>query len=350
MIAILWRADCDEVVMSISIKDIAREAGVSHSTVSRALSNSPLVKEETKRRIRQIAERKGYTPHALARSLVTRRTQTVGVVVTTIADPFVSEIVRGIEETGQTRQYSVILCESNAEPGRELAAVRALHEKRVDGIIVTASRVGDLYMPLLEDFGVPIVLVNNQQTGRYVYSIGTDDHKGGEIATEHLLSLGHERIAYIASPNNARSSQARMDGHVRALSAHGIAADPSLFANGDGKPAAGGLAAARLIGHSHPPTAVLCYNDMTAIGAMRAIKDAGLRIPEDISVVGYDDIPIVEYLDPPLTTIVQRKYDMGCMAMEMLLNLVAGLQEVRDVSIEPTLVVRGSTAPPTHRT
>jgi len=332
--------------MSISIKDIAKEAGVSHSTVSRALANSPLVKEETKRHIRQIAERRGYSPHALARSLVTRRTQTVGIVVTTIADPFVSEIVRGIEETGQTRQYSIILCESNAEPERELAAVRALREKRVDGIVVTASRVGDLYMPRLEDFGVPIVLVNNQQTGKYVYSIGTDDQRGGEIATEHLLSLGHERIAYIASPNNVRSSQARMDGYARALGAHGIALDSSLIISGDGRPAAGMRAAAALVALARRPTALFCYNDMTAIGALRAIKDAGLRIPHDISVVGYDDIPIVEYLEPPLTTIVQRKYDMGCMAMEMLLNLLVGSQVVRDISIEPTLVVRGSTAPP----
>ena len=136
---------------SVSIKDIAKAAGVSHSTVSRALANSPLVKDETKQRILRIAEELNYTPHALARSLVTKRTQTIGIVVTTIADPFVAEIVRGIEETGQPHGYNVILCNSNADPKREVAAVRALREKRVDGIIVTASRVGDLYLPLLED-------------------------------------------------------------------------------------------------------------------------------------------------------------------------------------------------------
>ncbi|MGB9593341.1 MAG: LacI family DNA-binding transcriptional regulator [Anaerolineae bacterium] len=332
--------------MGVSIKDIARAAGVSHSTVSRALADSPLVKDETRERIKRIAQEMGYSPHALARSLVTRRTQTVGVVVTTIADPFVSEIVRGLEETGQNHGYTIILCNSNAEPRRELAAVKALREKRVDGIIVTASRIGDLYLPLLEDFGVPIVLINNQQTGKYVYSIGTDDLRGGQIATEHLLSLGHTRIAYIASPNNVNSSQARMDGYRAALEAAGIAFDPALVADGDGRPAAAMRATEHLLSRGVRPTAIFCYNDMTAIGTIRALKRMGIRVPDDISVVGYDDIPIVEYLDPPLTTIRQRKYDMGCMAMDMLLRLLNGAADVQDVTIEPTLVVRESTSAP----
>lgn len=331
--------------MSVSIKDIARSAGVSHSTVSRALAGSPLVKEETKQRIVRIAGEMGYTPHALARSLVTRRTQTIGVVVTTIADPFVSEVVRGIEETGQSFGYNVILCNSNAEPKRELAAVKALREKRVDGIIVTASRVGELYLPRLQDFDVPIVLVNSQQTGPYVHSIATDDEFGGQMATEHLIGLGHRRIGYIASPNNTSSSQARMTGYAKALADHGIARDPALYAEGDGRPAAGRKAMAQLLALPSPPSAVFCYNDMTAIGALRAIKEAALSIPADISVIGYDDIPIVEYLDPPLTTIAQRKYDMGCWAMQMLLDLLAGSSEVENVTVEPTLVVRDSTAP-----
>jgi len=332
--------------MSVSIKDIARAAGVSHSTVSRALADSPLVKDETKQRILTIAEELDYTPHALARSLVTRRTQTIGIVVTTIADPFVAEIVRGIEETGQPRGYNVILCNSNADPDREVAAVRALREKRVDGIIVTASRVGDLYLPLLEDVGIPIVLVNNQHSGRYIYSIATDDRKGGEIATEHLISLGHMRIGYIASPNNVSSNQARKDGYLKALASHGIGADPSWVAEGDGRPELGQIAMARLLALPRPPSAVFCYNDLTAIGAMNAIKEAGMEIPEDISLIGYDDIDIVRYLNPPLTTVAQRKYDMGCIAMQMLLDLLSESAQVQDITMEPRLVTRASTAPP----
>lgn len=331
--------------MGVSIKDIAKAANVSHSTVSRALSDSPLVKDETKVLIKKIADEMGYSPHALARSLVTRRTQTVGVVVTTIADPFVSEIVRGLEETSQNHGYTMILCNSNAEPRRELAAVKALREKRVDGIIITASRIGDLYMPLLEDFDVPIVLINSQQTGKYVYSIGTDDHKGAAIATEHLLSLGHTRIGYIASPNNVSSSLARLEGYRAALKSRGVPYDPALTADGDGRPAAGAVAAAQLTALAQPPTALFCYNDLTAIGAIRALKDRGLNVPADVSVVGYDDIPLAEYLNPPLTTVQQRKYDMGCMAMEMLLSLLNGAQDVQDISIEPILICRNSTAP-----
>lgn len=331
---------------SVSIKDIAKVAGVSHSTVSRALADSPLVKDETKQRILRIAEELDYTPHALARSLVTKRTLTIGIVVTTIADPFVAEIVRGIEETGQPHGYNVILCNSNADPEREVAAVRALREKRVDGIIVTASRVGDLYLPLLEDLGVPIVLVNNQHSGQYIYSIATDDFRGGEIAAEHLLSLGHTRIGYIASPNNTSSNQARRDGCLKALESHGIPPDQLLLVEGDGRPELGQLAMARLLALPRPPSAVFCYNDMTAVGALKAIKQAGMNIPGDISLIGYDDIDIARYLDPPMTTVAQRKYDMGCHAMQMLLSLVAESTDVQDISLEPELVVRASTAPP----
>ena len=196
--------------MGVSIKDIAKAAGVSHSTVSRALADSPLVAEETKRRVHRLAKEMGYSPSAIARGLVTKRTYTLGLVVTTIADPFVAEVVRGIEETALDNGYSVILCGSNAEPQREITAVRTLREKRVDGIIVTASRVGNLYLPMLEEVEVPIVLINNQREGRYVYSVATDNVHGGEMVTSYLLDLGHKRIGYIAGPEDASSSLDRL--------------------------------------------------------------------------------------------------------------------------------------------
>jgi len=254
--------------MGVSIKDIAKAAGVSHSTVSRALADSPLVAEETKRRVRRLAKEMGYSPSAIARGLVTKRTYTVGLVVTTIADPFVSEVGRGIEETALDNGYSVILCDSNAEPQREITAVRTLREKRVDGIIVTASRVGNLYLPMLEEVEVPIVLINNQREGRYVYSVATDNVHGGEMVTSYLLDLGHERIGYIAGPEGASSSINRLEGYKRALQAHHIEFTDSLISSGNGCPDGGEKGMRQLLALSPPPTAVFCYNDMTAIGAM----------------------------------------------------------------------------------
>src|SRR4051794_21017329 len=181
----------------VSIKDIARVAHVSHSTVSRALRDSPLVNAETRELIRKIADEQGYTVSAIARSLVTRRTNILGVVVTSIADPFVGEVVSGIEEFALARQYSVILATCHGDPQRELRAVRSLHERRVDGILVAASRVGALYLPMLEELKAPIVLINNQHPGEFGFHVSIDNPSGARQITTHLIEFGHHRIAYI---------------------------------------------------------------------------------------------------------------------------------------------------------
>jgi len=325
--------------MAISIKDIARAAGVSHSTVSRALADSPLVKKETKQRICRLAQEMGYSPSAIARGLVTKRTQTIGLVVTTIADPFVAEIVRGVEETALDCGYNILLCNSNAQPQRELAAVSTLREKRVDGIIVSASRVGDLYLPLLVETGVPIVLVNNEHSGRYVYSVVTDDESGGRLATEYLLDLGHTRIGYISGPEVHRSNINRLRGYRQAFQGRWIA-------SGDGGARGGEEGMARLLSLPAPPSAVFCYNDMTAIGALLTAHRLGWKVPDQVSVIGYDDIYFAAYTNPALTTVEQRKYDMGSLAMQMMLDLLGGASSVENILLPARLIVRESCAPP----
>jgi DNA-binding LacI/PurR family transcriptional regulator len=333
--------------MGVSIKDIAKVAKVSHSTVSRALRDSPLISDETKARIQRIAQEMGYSPSAIARSLATKRTQTLGLVVTTIADPFVAEVVRGIEERALDEGYSVILCQSQADPEREIAAVEILQEKRVDAIIITASRVGSLYLPLLEKLAVPIVLINNQQEGRYIYSVGTDNIQGGRLAVRYLLELGHTRLGYITGPEWAVASKQRLEGACQALREQGVNVDPTLIVQGDGRAGGGEKAMCRLLSHPTPPTAVFCYNDMTAIGAMRAVQQAGLRVPEDISIVGYDDVAFATYVTPPLTTIRQRKYEMGAQATEIALALLNGKKNIAEHVLVPgELIVRESCAPP----
>ncbi|MCL4488090.1 MAG: LacI family transcriptional regulator [Chloroflexi bacterium] len=327
--------------MRVSIKDIARAAGVSHSTVSRALSNSPLVSGETRDRIRLIAQELGYSPNAIARGLVTQQTRTVGVIVTTIADPFIGEVVRGIEELAADNGYRVFLGTSHSDPIREVNLVKGFREWRVDGVIVASSRVGALYIPLLNEIGVPVVLINSQQEGPYVHSVAVDNVEGAEQATRHLLSLGHRTVGYIGGPSDHSSHRDRLTGYRYSLTEAGLLFDPSLVLPGNGR-ADSGNQVASLLDHSPAATAVFCYNDLTAIGVVHALLRRGLRVPADLSVVGFDDIEYASFVEPPLTTIHQPKDEMGRLAMRMLIDLLNG-DQVTNVMVPGELVVREST-------
>src|SRR4051812_31908976 len=259
--------------MPVSIKDIARLAGVSHSTVSRALHKSPLIPPATAQRIQRIAEEQGYRASAIARSLVTRRTQAIGVVVTSIADPFNGDVVAGIEEMAKERDHSVMLATSQADPDRELAVVRAFQERRVDGILVASSRVGALYVPLLSDLEVPIVLLNNQHEGDFAYSVRIDNFHGMRLATEHLIDLGHTRIAYVGDRFGLYSDEERFAGYREALESRQIPLVDALIVRGDGKADGSAKALDQLLESPSTPTAVACYNDMTALGLMHHAEE-----------------------------------------------------------------------------
>lgn len=334
--------------MAVSIKDIARAAGVSHSTVSRALSDSPLITEATKVRIQRLAQEMGYSPDAGARSLVMRRTCTVGVVVTTIADPFSAEVMEGIEDVAYAHGYAVLLAASQDDPEREVAAVEMLRSQRVAAVIVTSSRVGALHQERLSAAGVPVILLNShsQQFSSHTLSVRVDDVHGGRLATEHLLALGHRRIAHVLGLAGHSPSTDRLEGYRAALAAAGILPAPALIVAGDGR-LGGGEAAFGLLMQAAPrPTAVFCYNDMTAIGLLRAARQAGLNVPRDLAVIGFDDIPFAAYTAPALTTIAQPKFEMGRRAMQMALSLMAGADaaDARNIVLEGRLVVRESTA------
>jgi len=334
--------------MRVSIKDIAKAAGVSHSTVSRALGDSPLVKAETAARVQRLAQEMGYSPDAIARSLVTQQTRTVGVVVTTITDPFVAEVVQGVEDAAHENDYSVILASSASEPERELAAVEMLRAKRVDSLIVTSSRVGALYLEHLERIGVPVVLVNNhnRQSGRYTFSVSVDNQHGGHLATEHLIKRGHRRIGYVAGPANHSDDAERMAGYCQALDEAGILFDPTLVVSGNGRLDGGERTLRTLAGLAEPVTAVFCYNDMTAIGLLSAARRAGISVPENLAVVGFDDIPLAAHVYPPLTSIAQPQRDMGRQAMNMALALMVAddaTAPFSDVVVKGRLVVRETT-------
>jgi LacI family transcriptional regulator, repressor for deo operon, udp, cdd, tsx, nupC, and nupG len=332
----------------LSIKDIARSAQVSHSTVSRALRNSPLVNADTGARIRRIAAESNFRVSAVGRSLATGRTHSVGVVVSSISDPFIAEVVSGLEEMTSARGYSLILATSQGDPDREIKMVQTFEERRVDGVVLTGgSRLGPGYAPLIAGMKIPVVVMNGQRTADFAYSVAVDNVAAGHSAIRFLAQLGHRRIAYIGDRSGCESNAAREAGYRQGLAAHDLPylADLVLIA-GDEQPEGGMLAMEQLLSLPEPPTAVFCYDDMTALGALSAIRRRHLRVPEDVSVVGFDDLLIASYTQPPLTTIRQPKRLMGRLAGETLFNLLTGKRAPDMRRLATELIVRESTAPP----
>jgi LacI family transcriptional regulator/LacI family repressor for deo operon, udp, cdd, tsx, nupC, and nupG len=335
---------------AVSIQDIAQIAGVSHTTVSRALRDSPLIRAEVRAQIQQIADELGYVPNALAQSLRGQRTNTIGLVVTTIADPFVGQVVRGIEEVAQKFHYSVFLGESKNDVEGEVAVIENFHRRRVDGVIVAAALLDTPHEQRLARLGVPTVLINHaaESTIEQFHNISVDSYGGACQAVEHLLQLGHRKIGYLGAGNRLRSNFLRMQAYRDTLARAGIGfpetwvrvapADRKYHSDDvcDGQAMLPVLVEAGV-------TAVFCYNDLLAVGALLACRELGVAVPEQISIIGFDDIELAQFVSPPLTTIHQSKLRMGQKAMDMLL----GLMEDRPVSdqVLPTeLVLRGTTA------
>jgi DNA-binding LacI/PurR family transcriptional regulator len=335
--------------MAASIKDVARVAGVSASTVSRALTNSPLISTETAARVKRIAEDLHYTASTLGRGLVTGKTATIGMVVTTIRDPFIGEVVSGVEEVANEHGYTVLLACSQADPHREISVIRSLQERRVDGVLVAASRVGARYVEQMSAMKVPVVLINRFHPGDLTRSVMIDNVGAAIEATRHLIKLGHRQIGYLGDRFGLQSDTDRFAGYREALAEADLPFLPELVAHGDGKPDGGVKAAHKLLSSRKRPTAVFCYNDMSALGALQTAASHKLQVPRDLSLVGFDDLFFAAYTQPPLTTIRQPMRKMGCRAMELLLKLLAGKQIEGTIAIEGQLIVRASTAPPPDR-
>ena len=328
--------------MPVTIKDIAQAAGVSPSTVSRALSDHPRISAGTKERVRQLARDMGYTPSVLARGLVTRHTATIGVVVTTVSDPFLAPLVRGIEEVAYGDGYSVFISNAHRDRERELEVVQSFYERRVSGIIVAGSQIDQEYLELCDRFPLPIVLFNCRT---YPYSVSTDNVLGARWAVEHLLQLGHRRIVYIANQRSRRANLDRLAGYQQMLAEGETPADQSLVIESDGTMQGGAEAVQELLALPQPPTAFFCFNDMTAMGVIHALRQAGVRVPQDKSVVGFDDLDLLTYFSPPLTTVRQPTYRLGRRAIQILLALIQGQQGLRPEILPAELVVRETTGP-----
>ena len=302
--------------MPTTIKDIAKQAGVSHTTVSRALHNSPLISEQTTHRIQKIASDLKYHPSFAARSLKTNRSQALGVIVSHIDDPFFSEILQGIDDVAQSSGYSLFIAASQQDPKRENAIVQTMREHRVDGVILCSPRFTPEQSLQLHSYDIPIVAINNQADEDYQYSIYHDDVDGGRQACEHLISLGHEKDCIpggcIVWSNNQRKIGRFSASHAKSW--FGAYPDEYIHQVAGNSARQGYDAMDYFLGLTIRPTALICYNDMMAVGVLKGLHQAGLQVPEDISVTGFDNIMVSDFTNPTLTTIDQPKRFLGAEA------------------------------------
>ncbi len=334
----------------ISIEDIARRAGVSHSTVSRALRDNPLISSQVREEIKQIAREMNYVPNAIAQSLQNQRTNTIGVVVTSIADPFFAEVVEGIEQIAKSAGLNVLLSTSHRDVEQEIAAIDNFHRRRVDGILVADSRISKQHRKQVAQIAVPTVVINSQieDQPEMFYSIAIDDRLGAQLAVEHLVTLGHTAIGYLGVGDRSLSNQQRLEGYRMVLREAGIRQMTNWVAMNDqdhvraNDVTTGQKMLPQLV--TAGVTGIFCYNDMVAVGALLACHELGISVPQDLSLVGFDGIALGCYVTPPLTTVSQPMLDLGRCAMQILLDLLAE-KTVENRVLSPCLVKRGSSAP-----
>ena len=330
------------------MRDVAERAGVSVTTVSHVVNETRPVSDELRQRVSAAMDELGYQPNRLARSLRLQETHTIGMIVPDSANPFFAEVARGIEDTSFEQSYNVILCNSDGNLDKELLYTNVLVEKQVDGILFVAAGVSTEHIRALQTRRMPLVLVDRDIPGVAVDSVLTDNARGGWQAIHYLIELGHRRIGCITGPSDVTPSAERVTGYRQALREAGIAADENLVVKGDFQYQSGFRATQQLLEVNDPPTAVFACNDLMAVGAISAVIESGRKVPADLSVIGFDDVPLASFTNPPLTTIAQPKYEMGALATTMLLERVQDRDTPpRRKLLDTSLFVRHSTASPT---
>lgn len=331
--------------VSATIYEVARAAGVSTATVSRALNGSAQVAERTRHRITEAITALGYEPNHVARSLVLKATHTIAVLLPDITNPFFPALVKGVQLAADEQGYAVLLAHTGGDPAKEESYFQVLRGQQVDGVLLVGLVSAPESLRGLVGRGLPVVTLDRPVDLPGSATVRVDHKAGGRLATAHLLELGHHRIAHIAGPKGLTVSQQRRDGYRRALSTHGVAFDEGLVSEGDFSEDGGYRAIEELLRNRGRFTALFAANDLTAIGAMTALREHDLQVPDDVSVVGFDDIHLASYTSPKLTTIRQPIYDMGRAAAMLLIDARRKKISLRDQTtiFDGQLVVREST-------
>lgn len=333
--------------MRVTIKDIARRTGFSVTTVSLVLNNkAPNISKETKDIIFSAVKELNYRPNQLAVGLVKKRTKTVGLIISDIRNIFFSNLAKGMEDECRRNGWTLILCNTNDMHLREKEYIQVLADKAVDGILYAMAADNDINtvkesIQMMRMAKIPFVMVDRSLGGEDCYTVLVDNFQGGYIATKHLIELGHKRIACITGPKALIDSLMRLNGYKKALQEANIEYDPELIFAGNYSWEGGMQGVEHLMGKDF--SAIFAFNDMSAYGACKALKQYHLSIPSDVSVVGYDDILFSEILDVPLTTVRQPMYEMGVKSVQQLLQIIAKKEVEQHYIFQPTIVIREST-------
>jgi LacI family transcriptional regulator len=323
--------------------DVAREVGVSVMTVSRVVNDKGEISPATRQRVLEVIQRLGYRPSAIARGLATNRTGTLGLVVPDIANPFFSDIARGVEEKAYAAGYNVFLCSTYEDRDREADVLRSLEEKRVDGLLLCSSRLDDAVLRTILTGFPAVVLTNRQLEGHDACTVRVDSELGGRLATEMLLESGHRSVGFLTGPSTSVDGRLRVAGYHTAMEVAGVALDPNLERECPSNVDGGRLVGREFLAVHRDLTALLCYNDLVAIGTLQACAELGLKVPRDLAVVGFDDIALAALVSPPLTTCGSPRFELGVEAMQLLLDRIEdGSSASQEVVVPPELVFRSS--------
>jgi LacI family transcriptional regulator len=331
--------------MEVTIEDVAERAGCSVSTVSRVVNHTSYVTPELTERVWAAVEELDYRPSAIARSLRGKHTRTLGMIVPDSSNPFFAEISWGIEDVCFKRGYSVILCNSDQDSAKERAYIDMLTEKWADGIVFVAAGSHADYLQAVSQKKAPVVVVDRELEAIECDCVLTDNWSGGQQATDHLIEQGHERIACITGPSDVTPSRDRVHGYEGALTAAGLEVRTEFIRRGDFHPPSGYCLARELLSLPRPPTAIFACNDLMALGVIRAANELGLSIPQEVAIVGFDNIALASYSSPPLTTVAQQTRYMGQLAARLLIDRIDNRKRPpkRHV-LETKLVVRQSSS------
>lgn len=328
-----------------TIRDVAEKAGVSLATVSHVINNTRYVSDTVRDKVIEAMKAVGYHPNALARSLRRGQTHTIGLILPDSSNPFFAEVGRVIEDEAYKQGYSVVLCNTEGSSEKESHYINVLTEKQMDGIIFLAGGDRPEPLELLLDQKIFAVLVD-EEVPDYTTTVDvvvTDNYGGGFTATEHLIKLGHQRIACITGPSPVTLSAHRVTGYRDALSKNNLQYDPSLVLRGDFHQETGYAQTQVLLAQQERPTAIFACNDLMAMGALRAAFDMGLRVPQDLAIIGFDDIDFASFTIPPLTTIAQPKHEMGRLAIQLLMDRMTNKDhQFEHTCLNTQLIIRGS--------